>query len=96
MRLIVYSILNALINQMGTIEAYDIMRDLKDCILGDAKGVAEEIEDSIRNNARSECVCPECGSELETKAYKEGSEYMGFDTYEDIIELYCPICGWEE
>lgn len=96
MRIIVYSILNILIDQRGTSEAYEIMRELKDYILEDVDEVIKEIEDNIRSHASMNYICPECGNELINKTYKEGSEYIGSNTYEDINEYYCPICGYEE
>mgnify|MGYP001194407232 CR=1 FL=1 len=96
MRLIVYSILNALSDHCGANESYEMLRELKEYIKEDPNKVIDEIEQAIETYSYENNLCQQCGNELEAKIYKERREYMGFDTYEDIIELYCPICGWEE
>lgn len=72
------------------------MRELKDYIKEDPNKVINEIEQAIETYSYENNLCQQCGNELKTKTYKERSEYMGFDTYEDINEYYCPVCGWEE
>lgn len=96
MRLIVYSILNALSDHYGANESYEMLRELKDYIKEDPNKVINEIEQAIETYSYENNLCQQCGNELKTKTYKERSEYMGFDTYEDINEYYCPVCGWEE
>lgn len=73
-----------------------MLRELKDYIKEDPNKVINEIEQAIETYSYENNLCQQCGNELKTKTYKERSEYMGFDTYEDINEYYCPVCGWEE
>lgn len=96
MRIIVYSILNILSDHCGANEGYEILRELKECIQEDPDKTIDEIEQAIETYSYENNLCPQCGNTLVNKIFKEKREYMGGNTYENVNEYYCPICGWEE
>lgn len=89
---LIFEILNS--KDFNQYEAVQFLNDLADDAKNN-KNWAKELKRCIIKGCIEKQICPNCGSDFQTKTEKAYlADAWGKPIYEDITYDYCPDCGW--